>query len=111
MDTYSTSSSRMQDVYNTSYYCRLKDESTTTYSRELDISTTSYCRLKDESTTSYSRELDISTTSYCRLKDEYTTTYSRDLDISAASSSKMQGLKSRSHTCVHCKASFLSTRR
>ena len=56
----------------------------------MDISTTSYCRLKDESTTSYSRELDISTTSYCRLKDESTTTYSRDLDISATSSSRMQ---------------------
>ena len=31
LDISATSSSRMEDVYTTSYYCRLKDESTTNY--------------------------------------------------------------------------------
>ena len=52
-------------------------------------------RMKDESTTSYSRELDFSTTSYCRPKDE--STYSRELDIFATSSSRMQGLQQVAH--------------
>ena len=46
LDTYATSSSRMQDVYNTSYYCRLKDEYTTTYSRDLDISAASSSKMQ-----------------------------------------------------------------
>ena len=45
MDISATSSSRMEDVYTTSYYCRLKDESTTNYYRLLDISAISPSRM------------------------------------------------------------------
>ena len=41
-----TSSSRMEDVYTNSYYCRLKDEYTTNYYRMLDISATSSSRMQ-----------------------------------------------------------------
>ena len=50
----------MQDVYTTSYYCRLKDESTTNYYRLLDISATSSSRMQDVYTNS-SRLQDITT--------------------------------------------------
>ena len=69
----------MEDVYTSSYYCRVKDEYTTNPYRLMDISATSPSRMEDDYTTSY----------YCRLKVESTTNYYRLLDIPATNSSKM----------------------